>query len=49
MGSNNKDDVKPINLKSEKEIVAEFTKVSSVLENYSNIPINFQRTGIIFY
>ncbi|KAL4510674.1 hypothetical protein ABPG72_004828 [Tetrahymena utriculariae] len=32
MGSN-KDDIKPINLKTEKEITAEFQKISSVLEN----------------
>ncbi|EAS07455.1 CLASP amine-terminal protein (macronuclear) [Tetrahymena thermophila SB210] len=32
MGSN-KDDIKPINLKTEKEITVEFQKISSVLEN----------------
>jgi len=34
MGSN-KDDIKPINLKNEKDISAEFVKISSILENPS--------------
>jgi len=34
MGSN-KEDIKPINLKNEKDISAEFIRISSILENSS--------------
>lgn len=34
MGSN-KEDIKPINLKNEKDISAEFIRISSILENPS--------------
>jgi len=38
MGSN-KDEIKPINLKNEKDISAEFVKISAVLENPSKIKL----------